>query len=224
MTQKSLEKYLLELFKLRNKLFSESALGSKYPESANLIEDRHIIASPTILQKIKDRDLSELDIQHSNLSGYDMSGFNFCNSVLTNANLDKSKFDGADFTDADFHTTSIKGTDFSKAKGMVAEQFAFSYMDGKTNLPDYITREEIAHSLVKNATKNPAEEIAITTTLLHMRKPNLDQQLTVFLKRELGKFEKSGKKVNDEVKKHLFDCMKRNGINYKEKPGLKHQR
>ncbi|MDR3527858.1 MAG: pentapeptide repeat-containing protein [Rhizomicrobium sp.] len=73
------------------------------------------------------------------MSKANFRGASFRGADLSGANLADSKLDDADLTGAILVITSIKGTDFSRAKGLTQAQLDGACGDAKTRLPAGLT-------------------------------------------------------------------------------------
>jgi len=95
-------------------------------------------------QCVKGGDLTGADFDNTKLVVACMSKANFRGATfrgadLSGANLADSKLDDADLTGAILTITSIKGTDFSRAKGLTQAQLDSACGDAKTRLPAGLT-------------------------------------------------------------------------------------
>lgn len=91
-------------------------------------------------QCVKGGDLTGADFDNTKLvvacmSKANFRGASFRGADLSGANLADSKLDDADLSGAVLTITSIKGTDFSRTKGLTQAQLDGACGDAKTRLP-----------------------------------------------------------------------------------------
>jgi hypothetical protein len=122
----------------------KAGLREAHLENANLFEAHlqgahlrkaHLEGGYLVLAHLEAAWLDDAHLEGAQLSGAHLEGANF---VL--AHLEGAKLSGAHLEGANFFEAHLEGADLSTAEGLTHDQLVSTYGDGKTRLPQEITR------------------------------------------------------------------------------------
>jgi hypothetical protein len=116
-------------------VFERGFLANAHLEGANLLEAH-----------LEGADLRQAHLEGADLRKAHFEGANLWSAHLEGADLREAHFEGANLVGA-----HLEGADFSKAKGLTDDKLVLAHGDGKTKLPEGITRPKSWPPLVVGA-------------------------------------------------------------------------